>query len=152
LTRVDHDSLLLVEPWTLTVKSVSADSKTWTFAVAGGLTGPDGEGTSDQPFRSKTGRVQIAAESWFRGFGKEPVPRGYTIRWYVVPQFTDVLEAPGRANLPGIEPAIKVIQGISNTRHVLELRKEEGGGNTGWTAGVPRAIRIYKPWLATTVP
>ena len=85
LTRVDHESPLLIEPWTLTVTSVGADSKTWTFSVAGGLTGPDGEGTSDQPFRSNSGRVKIAPENWFRGFGKEPVPKGYTIHWQVVP-------------------------------------------------------------------
>ena len=102
-----------------TVTSVGADSKTWTFSVAGGLTGPDGEGTSDQHFRSKSGRVEIAPENWFRGFGKEPVPKGYTIRRHVVPRFTANFAAPGKARGPGIEPAVTAIQGIPNTRHVL---------------------------------
>ncbi len=148
LTRVDHDSLLLIEPWTLTVTSVGADSKTWTFAVAGGLTGPDGEGTSDRPFRSNSGRVQIAPENWFRGFGKQPVPKGYTIRWGVVPLFTDHFEAPGKASGPGIEPVVTAVQGIPNTRHVLELRSDGGSGNAGRPVVLLRAIRIYTPRMA----
>ena len=145
LTRVDHEAPLLIEPWTLTVTAVGADSKTWTFSVAGGLTGPDGEGRSDQPFRSKSGRVKIAPENWFRGFGKEPVPKGYTIRWHVVPRFTDIFEAPGKTSDHGIEPAVTVVQGIPNTRHVLELRSEGSSGNSGQPVVLLRAIRIYRP-------
>ena len=145
MTRVDHEAPLLIEPWTLTVTAVGADSKTWTFSVAGGLTGPDGEGRSDQPFRSKSGRVKIAPENWFRGFGKEPVPKGYTIRWHVVPRFIDIFEALGKTSDHGIEPAVTVVQGIPNTRHVLELRSEGGSGNSGQPVVLLRAIRIYRP-------
>jgi hypothetical protein len=145
LTRVDHEASLVIEPWTLSVTSVGAESKTWTFSVAGDRTGPDGEGQSDQLFRSKSGRVKIAPESWFRGFGKDPVPKGYTIRWQVVPRFTDVIEAPEQASDPGIEPAVTAVQGIPNTRHVLELRGEGGGGNTPQPSSLVRAIRVFRP-------
>src|SRR3954469_1438815 len=111
LMRVDHDRPLVVEPWTLKVTSVAAKSKTWTFAVSGGKTGADGEGKSDQPFRSRSGRVVISPESWFRGSGKDPVPKGYTIRWGVVPLFADVFQAPARVLKPGIERKMTVAQG-----------------------------------------
>jgi len=79
------------------------------------------------------------------GFGKEPVPKGYTIRWQVVLRFTDVFDAPEQASDPGIEPAVTAVQGIPNTRHVLELRREGGGGNTRQATSELRAIRVYRP-------
>ena len=150
LRRVDDDVPLVVEPWTLTVTSVDADSRRWSFSVAGARTGPDGEGQSDQPFVSKSGRVKIAKESWFRGFGKEPVPQGYTIRWDVVPMFTDDVEMPVRRKDPALEPVVTVAQGIPNARHVLELRVD--GPGTPSNRGPVRAIRVYRPQLWTDKP
>jgi hypothetical protein len=147
LMRVDHDSPLLVEPWTLNVTSASADSRTWTFSVAGGKTGADGEGRSDQPFRSRSGRVVISPESWFRGHGKEPIPKGYTIRWEVAPIFADVFQAPDRDPESGIERATTVVQGIPSGPHVLSLH---ASGRRGSPEPRPpiRAIRAYRPPLA----
>ena len=143
LSRVDHDTMLVVEPWTLTVSSVAADSKRWSFSVAGGRTGPDGEGASDQPFVSNSGRVKIEPESWFRGFGKEPVPRGYTIRWEVLPMFTDVVTTPLRGAAPDLEQVVTAAQGIPNGHHVIELRAEHKDASS--RRPPVRAVRVYRP-------
>jgi hypothetical protein len=145
--RVDHDSPLLVESWTLTVTSVATDSKAWTFSVAGARTGADGEGKSDEPFRSRSGRVSISPESWFRGFGKEPVPEGYTIRWDVVPMFADVFQASAQAAKPGLERATTVVQGIPAGRHVLQLQlRVEDRKDSVPGARIPlQSIRVYRP-------
>ena len=89
----------------------------------------------------------ITEQEWWklRGFGKEPVPKGYTIRWHVVPRFTNSFEAPGKASDHGIEPAVTAVQGIPTMRDVLELRSQGGGGNTGQQVVLLRAIRIYRP-------
>jgi hypothetical protein len=79
------------------------------------------------------------------GFGKEPVPKGYTIRWQVVPRFSDIFQAPQKPGDPGIEPAVTAIQGIPNTRHVLQLRREGDSGNTAQPVVLLRAIRVYRP-------
>jgi hypothetical protein len=73
------------------------------------------------------------------------VPKGYTIRWQVVPRFTDVFDAPEQASDPGIEPAVTAVQGIPNTRHVLELRGGGGGANSPQPSSLVRAIRVYRP-------
>ena len=89
----------------------------------------------------------ITEQEWWKpcGFGKGPVPKGYTIRWHVVPRFTNSFEAPGKASDHGIEPAVTAVQGIPNTRHVLELRSQGVSGNTGQPVVLMRAIRIYRP-------
>jgi len=90
VSRVDHDAPLVLEDWTLKVSNVSADGKKWDFSVTGSITGPDGAGHSDQPFRSNSGRVKIDPAAWFRAFNP-PLPDGYTCRWKVLPMFTDTL-------------------------------------------------------------
>lgn len=119
LARVDHDAPLALETWSAKISNVAADGKTWNFAVEGTVTGPDGEGQSNQPFTSKSGRVKIEPAAWFRGFFP-PLPNGYVIRWSVLPMFTDVYQAK-KSDDPSRENATTVIQGISNEKHTLEL-------------------------------
>lgn len=65
---------------------------------------------------------------------------GYAIRWKVVPLFTDAY-APPRIEDPSREVATTLAQGLSNTRHTLEIVAEKP---------LPlRAIRVYRPPLTT---
>lgn len=119
LSRVDHDSRLVLEDWTLTLKNISPDSNSWEFDVSGSVTGPDGSGKSDQPFISKSGRVKIDPAAWFRAF-HPPIPAGYTIRWKVLPMFADEYRAAAIES-SGKENVATIAQGIPNGPHTLEV-------------------------------
>ncbi len=119
LSRVDHAAPLQLEDWTLKLTSVSPDGKRWEYDVTGSATGPDGSGSSDKLFTSKSGRVQIEPAAWFRGFFP-PLPNGYQIIWKVLPMFVDTYE-PAKIDDPMKENAITIVQGIPNGTHTLEL-------------------------------
>ncbi len=138
LSRVDHAAPLALEGWTLTVKDVARDGKSWDFDVAGSVTGPDGSGHSGRPFTSKSGRVKIDPAAWFRG-SHPPLPNGYTIRWRVLPMFADAYRAP-RIDDPARENATTVVQGIPNTRHTLEVIAEHPA-----SPPAVAAVRTYRP-------
>lgn len=137
LVRVDHDKPLTEENWTLKITSVNADSSRWTYDVSGSVSGPDGSGASDAPFVSRSGRVGIEPESFFRN-PNAAVPNGYKIIWQVLPTFTDTL-APPKAQEVGREYATTVAQGLPNAKHILEIIVDKNGP-------VPvQAVRVYRP-------
>lgn len=78
LTRVDSSSPLLAEDWKLTVLEATEEGKKWKFRVEGTVTGPDGEGWSDQRFVSKSKRVVIDPSYWYR---TDKVPVGFEAKW-----------------------------------------------------------------------
>jgi hypothetical protein len=133
--RVDHDQPLLVEDWTLTITSVAADGKSWGFSVAGSVTGPDGSGDSSAPFASPSGRVKIAADSWFRG--PASLAPGYAITWKVVPLHADRLELA--AGDPTREQLVTIAQGLPNAHHTVAIEV------AGDAATAIRALRVYQP-------
>ncbi|MES2464417.1 MAG: SGNH/GDSL hydrolase family protein [Armatimonadota bacterium] len=143
LVRVDHAAPLLAEDWTLKVTAVTGDepkNATWRYEVSGSLTGPDGSGSSDTIFVSKSGRVKISPTGFFRGFSP-PLPVGHTITWRSYLLGTDAYEAlPSSAqNLK--ENAVLLAQGLTNGRHRLELILDD-------PASPPpaiKALRVYKP-------
>jgi hypothetical protein len=135
IMRIDHDKPLLVEDWTLTLTSVAADGKSWTFAVKGSVTGDDGVGDSTKPFTSTSGRVVIAPDSWFPGGAK--IDQGYTITWKVAPLFADRIEVkPGE---PGKDNLITLAQGLPGGPHTVTITAEKAAGDA------VRAIRVYRP-------
>jgi hypothetical protein len=138
VSRVDHDEPLILEDWTLKVSNVSPDGKKWDFSVSGSVTGPDGSGHSDQPFKSNSGRVKIDAAAWFRAFFP-PLPEGYTIHWKVLPMFFDTYTAPKIEDATK-ENAITIVQGIANGKHTLEIIAESPGALPGIAA-----VRTYRP-------
>ena len=116
-----------------------ADGK-WKFEVSGSVTGVDGEGSSDQPFASKSGHVKIDPQAYFMPPGEaDPVRhRSYKETWKVVPLFTDTCRLP-KAFDATRDNATVLAQGLSNGKHVLELKLN---GN----AAVPiKAFRVYRP-------
>ncbi len=146
---VTSSAPLLVEDWTLRVFDASDDMKHFRFAVTGSKTGPDGEGTSEARFVSRSGRIVVEPSAWerlvfAREYSKQPVPPDFEIRWSVVPLFQDEYLAPEFVTTAS-ETATTVAQGLSNGHHRLELVVEEGGrGGTGQTPAI-RAIRVYRP-------
>jgi hypothetical protein len=140
LSRVDHDSPLILEDWSLKISHVSPDGHTWDFDIAGSITGPDGSGKSDQPFTSQSGRVKIEPAAWFRGFYL-PLPNGTVVRWKVLPMFLDEYQAT-KTEDPTKENAATVIQGIPNGRHTLEIIAEDSSQRANIAL-----IRAYRPHL-----
>ncbi len=138
LSRVDHDSPLVLESWALKVTKVSSDGKQWSFDARGSVTGADGSGTSDQPFVSHSGRVKIEPAAWFRGFNP-PLPVGYEVKWQVLPMFADEVSI-AKVEDATKENAITVAQGIPNGRHTLELMMDEAEKPPGILA-----VRTYLP-------
>lgn len=56
---VELGANVVPQTWTITMTSESGD-----FKIEGSVTGPDGEGKSDQPFTSKSGQVRIDLALW----------------------------------------------------------------------------------------
>jgi hypothetical protein len=134
LVRVDAERPLQLEDWTVKLTSISPDSKTWKFEVVGSKTGPDGAGSSGELFVSKSGRVKIEPSAWLR---KGQVPTGHQIQWKVLPLFADTFTAP-KAVDAARESTVTLAQGLSNSRHRLEISVGKG------TAPI-QAIRVYRP-------
>lgn len=132
LSRVDHNTPLILEDWALTVTAVEDGGKKWAFAVKGSRTGEDGTGRSDKPFVSNSGRVKIDPAAWFPNGGPTV---GYTITWSVVPLFADELD-------PDKTPrTVTVAQRIPNGRHTLELTQKGAGPG----AAPVKTVRVYRP-------
>jgi hypothetical protein len=143
LVRVDHDAPLAAENWTLKVVGVSGDDpqkSAWRYEVGGSVTGPDGSGSSDTEFVSRSGRVKIAPTGFFRGFSP-PLPTGHTITWRSYLLGTDIYEASPAATEKSKENAVVLAQGLKNGRHRLELILE----NRGSPPPAIKALRVYRP-------
>jgi hypothetical protein len=159
ISFVDHRTPLVLEDWTATLSGFSSDGKHFKFSVSGSATGPDGEGSSDQVFVSKSGRVVISPEDWnvAYSFGlmqgpwakdksKPPfvVPKEVVATWKIVPFFTDTYLTPiVPVTLPvapdsAIERPVILAQGLSNGPHQLELIGRNGPVQI-------KALRVYQP-------
>jgi hypothetical protein len=141
----------IAEDWTLRVLKNTPNGKKFSFRVRGSVTGDDGEGTSDQRFVSKSGRVVIeSAGNWmvasaidYRSKNKAAVqmPEDFQVKWQVVPRFVDRLEFPA-ARAFGVETAVTLIQGIPNGPHTLRLAPAAGAKIS------LQGFRAYRPPLA----
>jgi len=140
--RVRSERPLLVEEWTARVTEVNPETNRFTFELSGSQTGPDGAGSSDRRFVSRSGRVVIEPQDWWvenaRRLTGKVMPVGYQIKWQVRPLFVDTYEPP-RVEDATREYPTTVAQGLANTSHTLELVAE------GKTKPALEAIRIYRP-------
>ena len=143
LARVDHNTPLVTENWTLKITDVDgADPKTatWKYDVSGSQTGPDGSGASDSVFVSKSGRVKIEPASFFRGFSP-PLTVGHTITWHSYLLGTDTYSPSSSPQDATVDNAVTLAQGLTNGPHRLELILDSPN------AAPPalKAVRIYQP-------
>ncbi len=122
------------EDWTLTVTEVDTARGQLRFTLRGSRTGEDGAGRSDSLFTSRSGRIVITPEGWFRR--KSPgdfrqfrwLAPGDTLGWQVKCMGKDVVTRSS----PG---PVTVVGGIPVGRHVLELEGQP----------LPAEVRVYKP-------
>jgi hypothetical protein len=126
------------EDWTLTVTAVDTVRQQLQFRVKGSQTGDDGEGSSDQPFSSTSGQIQIDSTGWFRrknpgDFRQFPwLKAGDQLHW-------KVLSCCGNSVEPVSGRVVTVMQGATNGVHVLEL--------SGKGVQHIQEIRVYRPTL-----
>lgn len=138
---------LLVEEWSLDItKAPGADEKLFTFSLIGSITGPDGEGSSNAKFVSKSGRVVITPEDWNANYaltlaGMNPLPEKFSATWSVVPHLVDAFTSPAISDTT-IETTVTVAQGLPNSKHTLEI---SGGSGTPIAA-----VRVYRPALLSS--
>lgn len=131
-----------LEEWTMEVKTNFHGEKAHSFTLAGSLTGPDGEGRSDQPFTSQSGRISFEPGAWGVEYamgklaGLNPLPETFTVTWKTVPHFTDEISA-AEVSAKGSE--VTVAQGLNNGKHVFEA--------TGDGVRAITALKIYRPPL-----
>jgi hypothetical protein len=142
INRIGARAPLLVENWTLRILEVNSDESRAEFEVRGSSTGYDGRGVSTERFVSKSGRVVIEPADWtlVRALKllHSPTPRGFEVRWSVLPMFADVYAEPRMGDLSR-EQATTLALGLPNTKHKLELIAE------GPEVPNIREIRVYRP-------
>ncbi|MBX3743414.1 MAG: hypothetical protein KF712_20685 [Akkermansiaceae bacterium] len=132
-----------VEDWTMEVTTDAGGPKVHSFTLTGSVTGADGEGRSDQPFVSKSGRISIAPDAWGVEFalgtlaGLKPLPPTFTVTWKTAAHFTDSFISPGIKD-PAVETTVTLAQGLENGTHTLEI-----SGGEATISG----LRIYHPPL-----
>lgn len=125
------------EDWSLTVLSVDSLRQQLRFRVTGSRTGDDGEGRSDTLFVSRSGRLRIPADRWFRRKNADDFRQfswlkpGDVLRWRVFSMGRDAV-------VPATEP-VTAVQGVPNGPHALELAGKS-------LAGL-KEIRVYRPPL-----
>ena len=142
---VTSEKPLVIEEWSMDItKPPGSDEKLFTFVLTGSKTGPDGEGRSDAPFVSKSGRVVLSPEAWDAHYalalaGMKPVPEKFVAKWSVIPRFVDEIIFPENQK-SGMETSITIAQGLANSSHKVEI------------AATPEtpilAIRVYQPPLS----
>jgi hypothetical protein len=140
LLKVESQTALIAEEWTIQIKSQSPDGKQCSFAVRGSVTGEDGEGSSTNRFASKSGRVVITPEEWNLAYCvsvfHRQLPEGYSVNWQALLHGVDTAEPPGVPQ--GVEASLTLAQSLSPGNHTLELRGERLGA-------LVQAVRIYSP-------
>lgn len=143
LLRVGNHSLLLDETWTATIQDVSTNGGAirFRFAVRGSKTGPDGEGSSDFEFLSRSHRVVIQPADWNLAFVAKryaaTIPSTFDVQWSS--EFQGANALPSGAGQPGRRTSLVVANGLEPGRHVLEIT-----ANTPGTSAL-KAIRVYRP-------
>ncbi len=130
---------LAEENWTLTCLPDSATNGSPVhFKVEGSVTGFSGEGWSTNRFVSPTGRVIIEPSDWrlpwALGYVKMALPADFRVTWKTYPLFATTFtpQIQGRTT--------RLIQGCSNTRHVLTLVPSQPAAPLGI-----RGFWVYRP-------
>ncbi|MEW6491328.1 MAG: SGNH/GDSL hydrolase family protein [Cyanobacteriota bacterium] len=144
IIQVSWEKPLVVEDWTARITESNEDASQFKFEVFGSKTGFDGSGVSDDKFVSNSGRVVIEPSNWWlknaQEYSGKPTPKGFEIKWQVLPMFVDVYIAP-KIEDPAREYVTTLAQDLRNSKHTLEIIPDKNGI-------VPiQSIRVYRPPL-----
>jgi hypothetical protein len=151
MIRIQHSKPWISEEWTCTFTRAEPPYSDFGFAIAGSVTGEDGEGTATSDFISPSGRIIIHGGDAEQGGDwhlnrsyrvlKTLVNPGDQVRWKTYSIGMDTLVTAGSSG-QGADSCYTLFQGIPNTSHTLQLIR------TGEGPPLIKEIRIYKPFLA----
>ena len=137
ISCVGIDKLPVKEDWTLSaIDGTQKDGSLIIYKVEGSETGFDGEGRSDQPFISNSGRVKLEVEDmrmvWQFAYFKSEVPEHFQVTWSTIPMFADpYITAP-------VGTRTLLLQHCENGTHKLTIRPKSGNAGIGkWIINAP---------------
>lgn len=134
---VGSQTLPVKEEWTLTAIDGSAeDGSLIAYRVEGSVTGEDGEGRSDKPFVSRSGRITLEPSdlgmTWQFPYFKQKLPQGFQVKWSAEPLFADSFKTGDSGS------RVLVLEGCSNEAHDLTLSSSNGKLGVGkWIVNQP---------------
>lgn len=126
------------EEWKLTITAVDSIQQEVAFQLWGSLSGDDGAGSSERLFTSRSGKIIIEPQNWFRRKNKGDFSQFHwlkvenTINWKVKSMCKDIVK-------PEKDAWVTVLQGIPNGKHQLKI--------SGESLEELREIKVYQPPL-----
>jgi hypothetical protein len=148
IAPIGFEKPLVPEAWTLEAKRDEKNENAFTFNLTGSVTGPDGEGRSDQNFVSNSGRVVIEPDAWNVRYALalaqvKPAPAELKVTWNVEPRYVDQwpVDAKETDNRGAASRLVWIAHGLPAGRHVL--------GVTGTGRSSLKAIHVHRPPLAS---
>ena len=115
------------ERWTLTIED--STSPPYSFSLEGSETGPDGEGSSNQPFQSTSDQITIEPGAWnlARAAKRQDVavPAGLQVQWDVVDTCGAVIASEEVLGTDG-QWLLSLASGLSAGTHRVEISIPEG--------------------------
>ena len=126
INRVITGPKPVVEDWTIQVRNISEDGKTFLFRAVGSVTGADGEGSEKTAvFTSTSGRISFEPREMtlaaMAAQMKKPFPKEVDILCKVVLLGSDTITCPDNVT-KGEAPLVTLVQGIPNGPHVIEIQ------------------------------
>jgi hypothetical protein len=130
------------DTFTLTVKNLNASQNKFNFTLVSKHLGPDGEGTADSTFKSRSGNVSIEPGDWMiaeaRQVSNKGIAEGANLTWQRFFACGD--QAPITLKDGSVEQRYVVATGLSNGPHLVEIELASD-------APAVRAARAYRPSL-----
>jgi hypothetical protein len=149
MIRVDHSKPWVSEEWSCVFTEAEPPYSDFRFAIAGSVTGKDGEGRASQDFVSPSGRVIIRKDDAENGGDwhlnrsyrvlKTIVNSGDTVKWETYSISTNVFNY----SLTGESSearCLTLFQGVPNTGHILNITSS--GGDLPSIS----MIKVYRPF------
>lgn len=137
--RIDSNSLRVAEDWKLTI--TEGNKEDFKYKLSGSITGDDGEGNSKDKFISKSGRVMINPQYWWKNTGGKTeslLKPDYEIKFKSVLMGNDTVKIPEMPDTT-LQYTTILASNLSNEEHTLILQVKEG------TTPPVKAIKVYAP-------
>ncbi len=88
LLQIRTDAPMVAEKWSLQIDSITR-TNAFQFSVVGESTGADGSGSTDETFRSRSGRVVIQPQDWYWDALYSELSVGMVFSWSSIPTGVD---------------------------------------------------------------
>ena len=122
LMQIRTSAPLVPETWKLTIDATNG-LKSFRFSVTGSVTGFDGSGSTDAPFRSNSGRVVISPKDWWWDYLFTQLAPGTVFTWSSIATGNDkVTRSPASSGQEWVDLVSNLQPGI----HELVIQQPPG--------------------------